>query len=209
VNDVDLPPVNSLVDVWCPAEEDLYRSRLESVDNGDLLVAAPLVGRRTLPTAGDGFDVQWAAARGALSLPVRFRSAESDRVPVWRLAPNGPARLVQRRQYARATANGTVLIRPARPDLTDTVLAAVVDVSEGGVRCRVVEHSIRTGEEVEVHLDLDNELFVLAGRVLRLTADPPGHEEAVIVFQAPERHADRIRRYVFNRQLHERRMANR
>ena len=198
-----LPELNALLLVTCPRDGGLHRTRVESLDAPDLLIAAPHGNADpALPYAGDALTLQWGNARGQCLLPVRFAGLEVSRVLVWRLRAAGEVELAQRRRYARSSAVGkvTLLAEGAEP-----VVGAAVDISEGGVRCRLPAGRTVAAVGVEVRLDLDGGVdLALPGEVLRVYPGGDGFDEAIVVFLADDRQSDRIRRYVYARQRLER-----
>ena len=204
----DLPGVNTLIRVQCTRDGQLHRSRVEALDGDGLLIAAPhAAGDPALPYVGDDLVLQWGSARGRCALPVRFERLEGARVLVWRLTARGVVQLTQRREYARASTQGTVTLVPAT-DAAAPVTGSVVDISEGGLRCLLPAGQVMTGVPVEVGLDLDDEAVPdVSGEVLRVDASSKEHDEVVLVLVPTAQQADAIRRHVYARQRHERRMG--
>ena len=202
----DLPAVNVLVRVRRDGEPEVHRSRVESIAEPQLLIAAPeLSPTRPRPVNGDRLSLQRSTLRGACTLLVLFESHESARVPVWRVSPYGELQLTQRRRYARASAAGPVSLLGMRARTPAT--GSLVDVSEGGLRCRMPTGSAEVNELVHVNLQLDGEALELPGEVLLVQDASRDYDEVVVVFDADGATAEGLRRYVFARQRHERRMG--
>src|SRR5690349_7888996 len=85
------------------------RSKLESVDGGTLTVTAPLetVGLQMFEP-GREVEIFWAPTRSRVVLPCRL-TAVSEKPPMrWTLAPAGPARHDNRREFVRGGAGAVV-----------------------------------------------------------------------------------------------------
>ena len=82
----------------------------------------------------------------------------------------------------------------------------VVDVSEAGVRCRVPRCDYRPGDAAHVSITLRDRVVDATGNVLMLRA-PAAVDgiDVVVTYDLGETVAQAVRRYVFERQLAERR----
>lgn len=187
------PDVNVAIVLRDDADRE-YPSRVEDLGSGLLVVAQP----RDLPAddgpaAGAELSVTWADADGAvMALPTRILAAhEAGGLPVWSLVVTGPATSAQRRRSERAPAVGSVAIRPTGADESDVVTGSLVDVSEGGVRCRVAagaaDRFLAGAHQVVAEFRLGAVDFAVPGRVefLRATKHPAELEDLVVVFDEP------------------------
>lgn len=204
---LDLPAVNTLVRVRCSRDGEVHRSRVEALGGPDLLVAAPH-GKDdpALPYPNDRLIVAWGTVRGKCSLPVRFGGVETSRILVWRVTPDGEIELEQRRRSVRASATGKVTV-VAGAGLVAPLTGPVVDVSETGLRCLLPRGLAGPGMPVDVRLDLGEESLEMGGEVLRVTSGSNEHDEVVVLLTPAPAQADHIRRFVYARQRHERRMG--
>ncbi|WP_221321486.1 PilZ domain-containing protein [Actinoplanes sp. L3-i22] len=182
------------------------RSRLESVDGDIFTVAAPLetVGPAA-PGPGHQLDVFWAPPRTRVVLPARL-VAISDEAPFrWVLAPAGPARQSNRREFVRG--GGGAAVRLTRGD--QGIDGALLDISEGGLRCWIDEPAVLTpGDELRAAVSLGavGEVEV-TGRILTVREAPHGDpgQHVVLTFDTGEGLARMIRLYVMTWEIDERR----
>lgn len=203
----DLPAVNTLVRVRCSRDGEVHRSRIEALDDHDLLIAAPHAEDDPhLPYANDALVVSWGSARGRCSLRVCFGGLEKSRVLMWRLAPDGEVELEQRRHSVRVSAPGKVTV-VAGAGVIAPKTGSILDVSETGVRCLLPRGFAAAGMPVEVQLEFDEEAITIGGEVLRVSPGSNEHDEVVVVLTPAPAQADRLRRFVYARQRHERRMG--
>lgn len=181
-----------------------YVSRVQALGNGLVVVARP----RDLPAddalaAGTAVDVAWADADGVVTvLPTRILAAHAaGDLPVWSLAVTGPAFNEQRRRSDRVAATGPVVVRAATAK-RGGVRGALVDVSEGGVRCAVAagtaDQFVAGRADVVAEFRLGSVDFAIPGRVefLRATRHPAQLEEMVVVFDDSATDAAELRAQV-------------
>nr|WP_231134892.1 PilZ domain-containing protein [Motilibacter deserti] len=125
---------------------------------------------------------------------------------IWRVRPAGSIELVQRRRYARVEFNGALSVVNSE---VDTVRVGwMLDLGEGGVRCRVAPGAFKPDEPVECRLSVDGDVVVVMGSVLRAEKPVNGYEELVITFPDDHPAADLVRKHVFAEQLRARRAAS-
>jgi len=206
-----LPPVNSLLPVVFPGDEEEHPSRLEDCDGPLLAIAAPCyAGDLVLHGPGATLALRWTAQRGLYEAPAELVEVERRSIPLWRVRLTGPVRVLQRRRYARAEVSGPVSIHPVDGEVGDAVDGSLVDVGEGGLRCRMDDPSwVRPGLRVEADFTLDDAALRLPGEVLRILPVREGDrgEIVVVVFDEPVQQAELIRRFVLQQQLQMRRAA--
>jgi len=184
-----------------------FRSRLESVDDDGFTVTAPL------ETAGpDGlepgreFDVFWAPPRTRIVLPARL-VAVSDEAPFrWRLAPAGPARQSNRREYVRG--GGGAAVRLATEN--EQIEGALLDISEGGLRCWIDEPSaLAPGDRLRVTVSLGPAGDVEANATILTVREAPHGDPGqhiIATLDTAETMARMIRHYVMDWEINERRV---
>ena len=184
-----------------------FRSRLESVDGEAFDVAAPLetagpAGRRP----GDEFDVFWVPPRTRIVLPCRLVGI-SDVAPFrWTLTPTAPARASNRREFVRG--GGGVLVRLEPASIDRSLEGALLDISEGGLRCWIDEPvRLAPGDRVRATAWLGAGEVDLSGTVHTIRDAPHGDpgQHLVLTFDTAESVAQMIRNYVLAWEISERR----
>lgn len=197
---VDLPPINSLLEVTVPPAS-AYRSRVEDRDGDLLAIATPIgAGDVIIPDDGQVLELAWIAARGRYVVPARLLGRSRERLPRWQVLALGQPALRSRRRYVRGGGGEPITIQTLERDPAGSWSGRVVDVSEGGVRCRVPDTDLAVDEPVMIHIELPAITVELAGTVLALRepGEPGGTGvDVVVVYQAPEATAHHIRRHVF------------
>ena len=212
-----LPQVNDPV-VLRDAEDRDYLSRVEDVRVGLLVVARP----HDLPADGSvgpgrEVDVVWSDGSGvSTALPTRILAAHAEgRVELLSLAVTGPGVRLQRRQFVRAPASGTVVLRVAPDDVDATddadeaepVTGSLLDVSEAALRCTVPAGSadgfLARGERVVAEFRYGDADFTVTGRAefLRPTENPAAFEQLVVVFDEPVAAGDALRKEIFAQEV--------
>jgi hypothetical protein len=183
-----------------------------------------------IPERGTACTVSWPTPAGIYQLQAAFegRDLVGPAVRAWRMRVTGPAMRAQRRRYVRVTWTGPVtVILPATPieRTTDSeeggsgripdeavesrgLAGAMVDLSEGGLRCLLPPPLLRSGQRVRVNLPVAGQLVDTAATVVwtkpRIT--PVGtFADSGFSFDDPEEHGDFLRRVVFSEQLRARR----
>ncbi|HEU5085600.1 MAG TPA: PilZ domain-containing protein [Acidimicrobiales bacterium] len=178
-------------------------TRVEDLDD-EVVIAAPVGEHDALaPDLGVPIRVRWSSDRGPISMDAMLVAKELRGVPTWRLQPDGPVVITQRRLHARAGALVPVVLRSYRGRLDGLAL----DLSEGGMRS-VHRSGVapEPGDAAMVELELDDRSLVLAAEVTRVESHQ-GRRHVVCRFTGvDDGDADRIRRYVFARQAREQRL---
>ena len=176
----------------------------------DCLLVQPPLGTGGVPVAtmpaGTELLLGWTTAGGRHELDTSLVEVRRDRVPLWRLAAQGPTRTTQLRRYARAADSLNGELTRGR----DTWSALVCDLSEGGARLLVRDASgLVDGESVLLYLTLEERRLQLPGRLLPFVPADVGRTELRVEFQGIGRAADVLRRRVFARQLQARSVRGR
>lgn len=201
-----MPTINTLIRVAVGEEGLLLPSRVEDVDGDDLLISAPsYVGDVNEPKLGEIIAIYWTHTRGVCSLPARFVAVERAPIKLWRLQAAGTMELVQRRRYTRVQAAGAVSL--VDNDVDVVRVGWMVDLGEGGVRCRLAPGSFSSDRPVECRLSLDGQVVVVPGAVLRSEPGPDGVEEVIVTFDEDNKACETVRKFVFAQQIIARRMA--
>ena len=146
---------------------------------------------------GTPLALLWTSPAGQHVLPSRLVDRPRTRVPLWRLEPEGDVVVVQRREFVRVP--DTLEVELHRGD--DLWLGRLADLSEGGARCAVpTARDLHEGDELELHLRVDDEELHVPAVVLAVTVGEAGRASARLRFDAPRREADLLRRRVLEQQ---------
>jgi c-di-GMP-binding flagellar brake protein YcgR len=203
VSDLSLPAQNALVDVIIHGTS--YRSRVEDVAGALYHVSAPLdVPPQSDPMAGMAMELAWLVGenRYAVSVIVAEVRREQDQIMV-ELA--GSPYRHNRREYFRGGGGEPIRLTNALTDLMP-VTGYVIDLSEGGVRCRVRDGVYRVGDTLDATVWLGEDLMQTRVRVLYVRFDKEtALYDVVATYPTNEKIARVIRRYVLHQQIQERR----
>lgn len=209
-----LPTRGALVAVEVDGLAAPATTRVEWVDGWQLTVVAPTrrSGQAVAVAPATPVAVEWGDQAGWWRAATSVAGIDRDVVTVWRLATERVERWQRRRAFRLETVVPVVLHAGGR-----SIETATRDLSEGGLRCRVpAELAPSDGELLEVDLLLPAEhggaLAGVPARVVRVEWPQPPHAElglAVEPGEQPERSqvVERLRRYVFEEQLEQRRRA--
>jgi len=191
--------VNAQVALELPGHEDLVASRVEDVQGVRLWLARP--SEAGAEPSRSSLTLRWTTDEGLWRLPIAYEELVTEPVPQWQVRAAGQAERTQRRDGFRVPIMGAVTIRLGQVTWT----ARIVDLSEGGVRCRLpLDAPARPGREVGVGLDLVQRGLEVPGEVVRhheqgdaldvgLRLDPPS--EAV---------RETLRRFLLAEQIRQR-----
>lgn len=198
------PDINTLVDVDVAGWAVPRRSRVEDLDR-ELVVADPLVdGCDHDPPIGSPVTVTWTGAPGPMEMLTSLAAKEERAIRMWRLRPEGPVIITQRRHHVRVAAVLSLVLHTDRR----RVEGHLIDLSEGGLRvvCREPV-PLALGDRVDATLDFDGQTIDVTAEVVRLLHDGERASAGLRFLDMPARQADAIRGFVFARQRRER--ANR
>ncbi len=207
----ELPAVNSLL--YITVSDDFNcRSRVEDVDGQLLTVAAPVgSGDLQIPDDGTELKVFWTGIRARYVLPVQMVGQTRDNPPRWHLRALGEPVRQTRRNFVRGGGGGPAEIVPTttgegESSTSELLRGKVVDISEGGVRCRLQQASLTPGDPVVVRVQLGERSLEIAGTIISTRPDQDqSGVDVVVTYQPPEPDAQAIRRYVFQWEIAERR----
>jgi hypothetical protein len=197
-----LPAINALVDVVL-MDGQAYQSRVEDASEKRLTVAAPFgVHAADVPKIGAAMELAWIAGDRRQAVDVRLVELSREQPPRWTLEAIGSIRLQTRRTYVRGGGGEWVGIV-----LGGTVYdGKVIDMSEGGVRCRMAEDRFDRDDRVEVRLSLDEQTLTMKGTILFVRRDPEhAAYDVIITYETNELMGRAIRGYVLRREMEERR----
>lgn len=141
------PDVGTVLDLIPASRGDTFTCWTEAVDDGDLVVSAPLDEAR-LPLdvpVGEHVHIVWKGAAELQGLPCTVIRVESGERPRWHLRAAGVVTRGQRRDAVRAPLTVPVRLGPDPAQVGGTT----VDLSEGGLRC-VLEKGARLPHGVGV-----------------------------------------------------------
>ncbi|WP_127507470.1 PilZ domain-containing protein [Actinoplanes solisilvae] len=200
-----LPDVDSPVHLLVAGES--RPSRVVSAGDGTVTVTAPADG--PVPAAGEDIDVYWAVPGSRIVLPCRLTEISGETPGRWTLTPTAAARHDDRRRSARGGALTTVDLHAERDGAT--AKAALIDISEGGLRCWIDDGSlpVTAGDPVRIGVRLgtgEARLNALVHSVRELPRSYSG-QHIVLTFEAEHETATLIQRYVIAGETGERRQA--
>ena len=202
----DPPAINSLLQVVIDDELG-FPTRVEELDGPILTIAAPL-GRGDLevPAPGTELQVIWTASRTRYMWQVEMLSRTKGRLNRWHLRGLGDPQRHNRRQYVRGEASGPVtLVTTGRQTQAKEFTGYLIDVCEGGARCRLRRVETNVGEAVALRLSLDRKIVQINGMVLLVRAAEDGrNHDVVVTYDLKEREAQLVRRYVLQWEITER-----
>jgi c-di-GMP-binding flagellar brake protein YcgR len=197
-----LPAINALVDVVL-TDGEAYQSRVEDITGKRLTVAAPFgVNGADMPGVGTAMELAWVTGDRRQAVDVRLVELSREQPPRWSLEAIGSIRLQTRRNYVRGGGGEGVEVT-----LGGTAYAGrVVDLSEGGVRCRMLEDKFDRDDRVDLRVALETETIALRGTVLFVRRDHENHTfDVIITYETTELVGRTIRGYVLRREMEERR----
>lgn len=205
----DLPRINGLLDLTLPSGAT-YRSRVEDCEGSLLTIATPTgTGDVEIPDERDVIELAWIASRGRYVMPTRLLDLTHEPPPRWYLLSSGDPVLKSRRRYVRGGGGEPVTIYTEERAPAMSFSGRVIDLSEGGTRCRLDSTDLMVNEPVTICIALPDLTVRLAGTVLALRPPNEVHPEGVdvvVVHQAQEATAKVLRRHVLNWELNERRL---
>lgn len=200
-----LPGINALVDVSL-IDGSSHPSRVEDVDAEVYTVAAPFgIQDAERPDIGTLMEIVWLDDDSRLGAPARLNGFTGERPPRWQLRIVGEPRRQTRRTFVRGGGGEPVrLIRlDGDPKPVD---GWVNDISEGGVRCRLLTGDFGRDDRLEVLIGLGDAQVTVSGRVLFVRYDPETEDfELVVTYETVETNGRTIRGYILRRQMEERR----
>lgn len=208
---LDWPALNTKVWLRLPCCGDEHPTRIEDhAEGGECVVAAPVAPHTEPvrpPTANrQGFFVGWTMEKGALEAPVELSDQKTGELPTWTLRPIGSLVETQRRNFVRLETN--VHVRLHIMESGAPIEAITLDVSEGGLRCRIDKWALDPGgRPFAIELPFADELLHLTAQSVwwgPLGSD--GYRAVGLRFlDVPPSVADTIRVYIFNAQIELRR----
>lgn len=195
------PEINALVDVDVAGWASVRHSRVDDVDD-EIVVVAPLIdGGDREPPVGSPVTVTWTGPSGAMELRTSLVGTDERAIRLWRLLPQGPVMINQRRDHVRvATLLSLVLHNDG-----SRIDGHLVDLSEGGLRgtCRAPA-PLGLGDHVDAVFDFDQQLIEVAAEVVRVERHGEHVSAGCRFIDVPLGQGDLIRRFVFARQRRER-----
>lgn len=195
------PDINALVDLDVAGWVAPRRSRVEGLDD-EIVVADPLVdGSDREPRIGSPVTVSWMGALGPMELVTSLAAKEERTIRMWRLQPDGPVVITQRRHHVRVATVLSLVLHADRRQIE----GYLVDLSEGGLRavCPGLP-LLGLGDRVDATLHFDGQTITVTAEVVRVTADGERTTAGLRFLDVPSLQADAIRRFVFARQRRER-----
>jgi hypothetical protein len=175
-------------------------SIVEDVTETDILLGAPLdLAEGQEPSAGERMLLMWEDAAGPHTLPCSFAAVVPRELPQWRVTPDGLAKGDQRRRHVRAATDGAATI--IRDQSANA--ATLLDVSEGGLRCRLTKEDalVGVGDLVSCVFNAGTHELDLRGRVVQVHLELGEPRVLAVSFlDLTGSQADELRRHVFAEQ---------
>lgn len=175
-------------------------SIVEDGEGGEIVLGAPLdLAEDQQPAAGERLLVMWEDQAGPHTLPCSFVAMVPRELPQWRLVPDGTAKGDQRRRHVRASTDGAATVVRDQKTMT----AALLDVSEGGLRCRLddVDDVAGVGDLISCGFNASGKDLELRGKVVQVHLDLGKPRVLAVSFLDLTGHqADELRRHVFAEQ---------
>ncbi|SNY39177.1 PilZ domain-containing protein [Paractinoplanes atraurantiacus] len=184
------------------------RSRLVAADGDTFTVTAPLeVAGQTAGIPDGQFDVFWASPRSRIVLPSRVVAVSGEAPHRWTLTAAAPAHHSNRREYVRGGGGAAVHLTADDHEMQ----AALLDISEGGLRCWIDEPAPLTpGAHLHAAMNLPGaHSLTVNGTILTVRNAPHGDpgQHIVLTFTTEEQTAQTIRSYVMTWEINERRRS--
>lgn len=201
----------------------LYASRIEGIDDDEIMVARPADLRAALEyDIGLELDLVWTEASGIHVLPTQLcGTAVDNHVRLWQLVITGDGWTEQRRDYVRVPLSGRIVITPvtanqqASPDAgpsaaSEPIEATFVDISEVAAQCSVDtardDPRISVGRAVKCRFAIGDDDFDIEGTIIIVRPGTTVRESRIVVRFARSRAAsDALRKHVFRIQIASRR----
>lgn len=198
----EAPEVNTIVMLDIAGWTAPLKTRVEEL--GEVVtVADPVVGDSGHePSLGSAVHLRWHGARGPSEMSATLVATEQRSLKLWHLRPDGEPVVNQRRDFARAE----VLLPVALDTDGGTVDGHLADLSEGGLKA-VCPSSVElaVSDRVRVQLTVGGTELALDSEVVRVQADKGQLYAGCRFVDIDEQRAHLIRKYVFERQMEQRR----
>jgi len=175
-------------------------SIVEDVAEPDILLGAPLdLAEGQEPTGGERLLLMWEDQAGPHTLPCSFAAVVPRELPQWRVQPDGLAKGEQKRRHVRAATEGVAHV------VRDQALhgAQLLDVSEGGLRCRLndVDAVVGVGDLITAGFRAGLRELDLRGRVVQVHLEVGEARVLAVQFiDLTSSQSDELRRHVFAEQ---------
>jgi c-di-GMP-binding flagellar brake protein YcgR len=190
--------VRDLVDVTLDQTVGTFIAAVTAVTDDGLALEAPTdaTGRYVLPPAGMTGLMVWRGSLGLMQVRVTIATVTPPPAPIWHVQLTGTPAKCQRRAFVRTDTLLPVVLQHDE----DSYAATAVDISEGGMRCRVPDWpELAPGHAMTVELDVGAPLTV-AAHAVRLKRGVKGEPADVSLRFTGVRvsDGDRIRQFVFS-----------
>lgn len=197
-----LPALNALVGLELPGHAEPVASRVEDVQGDALWLARPSDAGAEPPRAA--LTVRWTSDEGLWRLPVAYQGLVEQPVPQWHVTATAEPERSQRRDGFRVPVMGSVTLHLGQVAWS----ARTVDLSEGGLRCRLpLDAPVRPDREVLVSLDLVERGLTLPGEVVRYHEHEGALDVGLRLDPPSEQVAEQLRRFLLAEQIRQRNAA--
>ncbi len=205
------PTLNSRAWLRLPCCNAEHPTRVEDFDGDNLVIAAPQAPHprpvSPLPP-DDGFFLVWTVGHTALEAPVVLQKHSGGARPIWVLRQIGEPTETQRRNFVRL--NMTIQVQVDLMDRGNWITPETRDLSEGGLRCMLSQGTQDPGPYVfPMKIPLDDDLLDIAAQVAWWGKDVDRFGMRLVglrFINPPMSVSDRIRSYLFAKQLARRRL---
>jgi hypothetical protein len=183
---------------------DARPSRVEDAARGVVVVSRPTdeAGYPVRGRPGEPVTLTWTSDWGVHEVAGTIVDTASEPVPLWTVRAEVAPPVHQRREAFRLDVRLPLELLRGE----DTVVAAVVDLSEGGLGFEMPDGApLDAGQAVRATFPLDEGDITLGGTIVRLSAARGGIRTGGLRFEAlNEELATRVRRYVMQEQIRRR-----
>jgi c-di-GMP-binding flagellar brake protein YcgR len=203
VSDLSLPTQNALVDVIIHGTS--YRSRVEDVTGAVYSVTAPMdVPIQSEPVVGRAVELAWLRGENRFAVAVIVADVRREQGQLVVEVAGFPYKH-NRREYFRGGGGEPIRLTNTLTSLLP-VSGYVIDISEGGVRCRMRDGAYKVGDVLDATVWLGDDMMQTRARVLYVRFDKEtALYDVVATYPTNEKIARVIRRYVLHQQILERR----
>lgn len=195
----EVPRVNARVELRLDGTDDWFRSRVEDLDDGTIVVGTPTDDRgvNVVARIDDHIVVFWHTDTGPKEVDTELIDTSVGTLSLWTLRPIGPARGASRRAFFRVNMTAPIELLGDHAGIAVTLR----DLSEGGMRCHLrTTTDLPEGTAFDAALTLEGTRVVVAAEVVRAQRDELGQEVSCRFCDMAPVDADTIRQALFAEQ---------
>jgi c-di-GMP-binding flagellar brake protein YcgR len=197
--------VDVLIDDTAGGRKRIYNSRIEDIQENELIIAAPYSQGYYLPPRSEReFYARVTADDCAFVFKTSLRGYVQDPVALWTISWPTDVERVQMRSYVRFAVNLDVRLTNSDEDDAKPVSTLTKDISAGGLRV-LMGTPLPVGTHLDVTLYLDEENAVEAkGEVVRIIRPKAEHEKYAVAIrfsQIDEKVRSQVIKFIFKKQI--------